>query len=249
MKWKRLSILIGLAFFFLGISMNFFEGFNLFKEASALFLIFFCLPSYYALSRWLGLRNSFFLLMIISLIPVLVEGISVKTGLPYGVFAYSDKLGWKILNTVPWVLIISYPPILLGSISLTSQLGQSKSRFKLSILGSIINTIVDMVIDPAAVFIGFWAWDKKGVYYGVPLINFFGWLFTSFLYINIFYLFIDGLKKDLGLVPLSVSKSLLWIVFFWTGYLLSNQILIPAIIGLIIQSVMIFLVWNSSYYF
>ena len=244
-----MSILMGLAFFFLGISMNFFEGFNLFKEASALFLIFFCLPSYYELSKWLGLKRSFFLLMIISLTPVLVEGISVKTGLPYGVFAYSDKLGWKILNTVPWVLIISYPPILLGSISLTSQLSKSKSRFRLSILGSIINTIVDLVIDPAAVFIGFWAWDKKGIYYDVPLINFFGWLLTSFLYINIFYLFINSLKKDLGLVPLSVSKSLLWIVFFWVGYLLINQLLIPAIIGMIILSVIIYLIWNRSCYF
>jgi len=187
--------------------------------------------------------------MIISLTTVLVEGISVKTGLPYGVFAYSDKLGWKILDTVPWVLIISYPPILLGSISLTSQLSLSKSRFKLSILGSIINTIVDLVIDPAAVFIGFWAWDKKGIYYGVPLINSFGWLFTGFFYINIFYLFIDSLKKDLGLVPLSVSKSLLWIVFFWVGYLLSNQILIPAIIGLIILSAEIYLIRNSLDHF
>jgi len=41
MECKRLSILVGLVFFFIGISMNFFEGFNLFKEASALFLIFF----------------------------------------------------------------------------------------------------------------------------------------------------------------------------------------------------------------
>jgi putative membrane protein len=240
---------MGLAFFFLGILMNFFEGFNLFKVGSTFFLICFCMPSYYTLGRWLGIRRSFFLLLIISLTPVLVEGISVKTGLPYGVFSYSDKLGWKILDTVPWTLILSYPPILLGSISLTSQLSKSKSRFKLSILGSIINTIVDLVIDPAAVFIGFWAWDKIGIYYGVPLINFYGWLFTSFLYINIFYLFIDGLKEDFGLVPLSVSISLLWIVFFWVGYLFGNKLFIPGIIGLIILSVIIYLICSSSDHF
>ena len=34
--------------------------------------------------------------------------------------------------------------------------------------------VCDLVLDPAAVRLGFWAWYDPGPYFGVPVINFLG---------------------------------------------------------------------------
>ena len=38
---------------------------------------------------------------------------------------------------------------------------------------------MDLVLDPAAVSVGFWAYDAGGVYYGVPWMNYAGWVLSA----------------------------------------------------------------------
>jgi len=38
---------------------------------------------------------------------------------------------------------------------------------------------MDLVLDPAAVSIGFWAYEAGGLYYGVPWSNYAGWLLSA----------------------------------------------------------------------
>ncbi len=97
------------------------------------------------------------------------------------------------------------------------------------------------MIDPAAVNATFWFWPEGGFYYGVPLINFSGWLFTGFLYSQILYSLV---QTDIPLqeVPIDASYSLLLILSFWIGYTLWNNLIIPGLVGSVILSLMIFLI-------
>jgi len=46
----------------------------------------------------------------------------------------------------------------------------------------LIAVLVDLLIDPVAVAIGYWVWHVQGnVYYGIPLLNFVGWFVLMFL--------------------------------------------------------------------
>jgi putative membrane protein len=207
-----------------------FQNITPFSSISSIFIIFFALPSYYYLVSHLGLRRGFYVLIVLSILPVIIEGVAVWTGFPYGEFEYGKSLGLLIFDLVPLSVSFAYLPILLGSLFIASQ--QTMEKFQFSIISSFFMMFIDLVIDPAAVSIGFWSYNKGGFYYGVPITNFLGWLLTGFIYAMVFY-FLSG--KDFFPLPTGISISLIWILSFWIGYSLIVTLYIPALIGLIIN--------------
>ncbi len=108
-----------------------------------------------------------------------IELAGVLTGLPYGEFSYGIELGPMLAGLVPLGLPVFYFPILLNSYLLASLfLGETTvgRRFVLT-LGTVLT--LDLLLDPGAVALGFWAWDSPGAYYGVPAINYAGWLLSG----------------------------------------------------------------------
>lgn len=105
-----------------------------------------------------------------------IELAGVETGLPYGEFSYGVELGPMLFDLVPLGLPVFYVPILLNSYLLASLfLGSApvSRRFGLTLAFVLV---LDLVLDPGAVALGFWAWADRGAYYGVPAINYLGWL-------------------------------------------------------------------------
>lgn len=120
-----------------------------------------------------------------------IELVGVISGLPYGEFAYGLELGPMLFGLVPVGLPVFYFPILLNSYLLALLfLGTSSlpRRFGLT-LGIVL--VLDLVLDPGAVALGFWGWDDPGTYYGVPAINYLGWLLSGSVAIAILQLSFD----------------------------------------------------------
>lgn len=110
-----------------------------------------------------------------------IELTGVHTGYPYGQFAYETDLGPMLLGDVPLALPIFYFPILLNSY-LLAVLVLGRLAHKLPVrypatLGLVV--AMDLVLDPGAVALGFWAWTDPGIYYGVPAMNFLGWVLSG----------------------------------------------------------------------
>ena len=206
--------------------MSRFNDVPYYSTISSIFIIIFAIPSYYALISHLGYRKGLTLIVILSVMPVLVEGLAVWTGFPYGGFEYGSRLGWLLFDLVPPTVSFAYLPILLCSLYVSSQYIQKITQF--SLMASLFNLLVDLVIDPAAVHIGFWTYNEGGIYFGVPLSNFIGWIITGTIYSAIFYK-ISG-EESLPL-PSGTSVSLIWILSFWTGYLLISRLYLPVTIG------------------
>ncbi|RQD83937.1 MAG: carotenoid biosynthesis protein [Methanocalculus sp. MSAO_Arc2] len=197
---------------------------------SGLFIIAMALPSYYMLCKEAGLRRGILLLTILSIIPLIVEAQAIVTGLPYGEFHYSDDLGFRLFNLVPFTVAFAYLPILLGAFTVTSQFAGTHPR-RLIIGSAFLLVLIDLAIDPAIVHAGLWVWPGGGWYYGVPAINFLGWLLTGLLYSGILYI---GMKERLMCqkpIAVDMASSLLLIIALWTGYLLYAGLLIPFLIG------------------
>lgn len=120
-----------------------------------------------------------------------IELLGVISGLPYGEFAYGLELGPMLLGLVPLGLPVFYFPILLNSYLLALLFLRTSSlprRFGLTLA---VVLALDLILDPGAVALGFWAWTDPGAYYGVPAINYLGWLLSGSVAVTIIQLSFD----------------------------------------------------------
>jgi len=224
-SWAAMTAL-GAVFISSSYFMARFSDVPVFSQVSGVFIVALATPSYVALVLWAGAKRGLTALTFLSILPVLVEAAAIFTGFPYGEFTYSGRLGFMFLGVVPWSVAFAYPPILLGSMAYASRLRADRLGF--SALSAIFNVAVDLVVDPGAVHSGFWGWAEPGAYYGVPVVNFLGWLLTGFLYANVFYSLTGGETP----IDARVSSSLFLVLCFWAGYLLINGLYLPAALGL-----------------
>lgn len=230
---RTVLIVAGFIFFLAGLLLVSFDASVDAPLVSAIFIIVLALPSYAALLRWLGLSRGLAVLLAITILPVLVEALAIVTGFPYGSFAYSEGLGYLLFGLVPWTVAFAYPPILLGALTLGAGIAGT-DRWRFILAGAVLVVVFDLVIDPAAVHAGFWYWETPGLYFGIPPVNFAGWLLTGAVYSALFALLAWDRVIDSGGIPVIVAGSSLLIVAFWTGYLIRYGLLFPAGIGVLL---------------
>lgn len=110
-----------------------------------------------------------------------VELVGVATGWPYGEFVYLRDLGPMLFGRVPLGLPLFFLPLVLDAFLLGLLLLGPLARRRPLRLGAALGLVlvVDLVLDPGAVAVGFWAYPGGGAYYGVPLSNYAGWLLTG----------------------------------------------------------------------
>ena len=109
-----------------------------------------------------------------------IEYLGVTTGFPYGAFEYGVDLG-PMLGGIPVALPLFFLPLVANAYLLCLLLlGEAARRTALRVPVVVAAVIgMDLVLDPAAVSVGFWAYDAGGVYYGVPWSNYAGWLLSA----------------------------------------------------------------------
>lgn len=116
-----------------------------------------------------------------------IEYIGVSTGVPYGSFSYGVDLGPLLFGKIPLGLPVFFLPLVVNSYLLCLLLfGERAERglFRRSV-AIITVVLMDLVLDPGAVGLGFWTYGG-GQYYGVPLSNYFGWLVSATIAVTIF---------------------------------------------------------------
>jgi putative membrane protein len=142
-------------------------------------------------------------LLVFALITLVVsnifENMSVLTGFPFGHYYYTDNLGPKVF-LVP-VLI---GPAYLGTGYLAWTIARvisdaTHSRlsghltFTVPLLAAFMMVSWDLSFDPIYSTINHaWIWLDGGSYFGVPFSNFLGWLLTTFVFFQLFALYLRG---------------------------------------------------------
>lgn len=240
------TVLLSIFLFIGGFFVSFVEMDPSVQWISSLSILLFCIPSYYASSRWLGNRKSFLLLFSLSAFALIIENIGVMTGFPYGGFEYGSLIGNSI-GVVPWTVAFAWTPLVLGSIWMTMRTLQfmkvthsNKSMIVFFIsFTAMFLVIIDLLLDPAAVALGFWSWQVDGWYYGIPLSNYFGWMFSGAIGALIVWIIakkkVNSLTQHPGLV-----SSLFYILIFWSSVAFWQKLYIPLIIG----ALLILTIWK-----
>lgn len=196
---------------------------------SSVFVVLFALPSYWAIVHAKGWKHGLFIIGALGVYALLLESSAIHTGFPYGDFIYNDLLGQKVFGLTPWTVAFAWPPILLLAYWLARYCTRTvlvQKTLKTLLLTAVFATAIDLVLDPAAVHLGFWNWREPGFFYEVPLINFIGWLLSCFIGAALLH-FLWGSKK----VPVGLAYSGVAILWFWTIANIFMVHVLPVVVG------------------
>lgn len=182
------------------------------------------LPSTVALFGYLGASRAALCLLALSAFGYAVETLGVATGLPYGDFYYGDALGYKVAGLVPYLLPLSYVPLVVGAVAAT---WGSRRRLPHVLAATLLLLWMDGVLDPGAASMGFWVWPEGGPYYGVPLSNYAGWLLSGAAATTL--LISTGRWSKTPKPGLLDSATIA--VSFWTGVAAFSSLAVPALLG------------------
>jgi putative membrane protein len=185
------------------------------------------LPSTVALYLYLGPRRATLSLLALSLFAYAIESVGVASGFPYGRFYYGDALGPTVAGLVPFLLPLSYTPLVVGAVAAA---WGARSRILHIAQAALLLVWIDTVLDPGATSLGFWVWPEGGVYYGVPPSNYAGWLFSGTIAATL--LLATGRWSETPRPGLLDSAAIS--TAFWTAVAAFSGSFIPALLGAVL---------------
>jgi uncharacterized membrane protein len=143
-----------------------------------------------------GWARSLRLLALVFAISLLFESVGVATGLVYGPYHYTNRLGPMFLGLVPYLIpvawfMMSYPSFVIADRLIPADWKHWQRVLLVPLVAGLAMTAWDVVMDPIMVASKIWVWDVSGPYHGIPLQNFWGWWLTVFTTLAL-YLLISG---------------------------------------------------------
>lgn len=153
--------------------------------------------------------------------------------LPFGGYEYTQWLGPKMFDHVPYFIPPSWFAMSLVSLDLARRAFTSK--WAAVLMGTVFMVLWDVSLDPAMTLGSpvFWTYSVEGVYFGMPLSNWVGWFVVSLIIIA-GYEYIGG-----GLPELSEWAPWMYILncAFPLGLCLLNGLYSPFVLGVIATAI------------
>jgi putative membrane protein len=155
----------------------------------------------------LGVKRAVLFCITGYLIAWLSEYSSIHNGIPYGYYYYIEQtkgkelwvLGVPFFDSLSYVflayasysiaLMVIVPVLRIRGIIYLLETKKIRNSIYTTILGAILFVYLDIIIDPVTLlgdrwFLGqIYGYPQKGIYFGVPISNFIGWLVVGFLMI------------------------------------------------------------------
>ena len=204
----------------------------------------------------LGWPRAMALLALCLTIAFTAEYVGQSTGVIFGPYYYTGLLGPKLVGRIPIIIPFAWYMMFYPSYVVTNILADGSpvsvdtgvARIVwLSALGAIVMTAWDLTMDPVMSFhhcetpelecivgpleqheVGHpaWVWERPGPHFGVPLLNYRGWLLTSFVVFLAFRIFetrmprrpLEGSdSRVMAFLPVGAYGSMA-VVDAWLGY-------------------------------
>jgi putative membrane protein len=162
----------------------------------------------------------------------IMENLSIQTGFPFGHYHYTGA--GKIFQ-VPWFIGPAYLATgYLAWIAATALLADVRrnsgwlTTIGTPVVGAFAMIAWDLAMDPTISTINeAWIWENGDGFFGVPLVNFLGWTFTVYLFVQVFALYLRRggpapqpertTASDLQAVLLYAATTLSYFVTYFTG--------------------------------
>lgn len=132
----------------------------------------------------LGWRKVLLLAGLTFVVSLAFESVGVATGLIYGPYHYTDKLGPMFLGLVPYIIplawfMMMYPSYVIADRVMPIFGAAWQRKLAVAAVGAFVMTAWDLTMDPFMVEAEHWVWEVEGAYFGIPVQNYIGWLVTT----------------------------------------------------------------------
>lgn len=148
-------------------------------------VVVFCAASLADVARVHGWRGPVALLAVAGGGGLLVEAVGVRTGVPFGDYAYAGELGAAVLG-VPAVVPLAWTMMAWPALVVGRTLAR---RAPVALVGGAALAAWDLFLDPQMVDAGYWTWAHPEpalpLVPGVPLTNYAGWLLVSVVMVGL----------------------------------------------------------------
>jgi len=192
---------------------------------SSMAILGFAAPTLFAVYKSGMDRRIIVTLVGLSIFALGIEATSILTGFPYSRFVYGDMIGGRVAGLVPWTVPFAWVPLVIGAPARLATLRKHPLFF---LFCGIYLMAIDLLLDPAAVKLGFWTYQYGSAYYDVPLQNFGGWVMTGTL-ASIVWTFAYKRPTSGALI-----STLFLTCAFWSSVCLFKGLYIPAVIGAVL---------------
>ena len=108
----------------------------------------------------------------IFLLGFIIELIGVNTNWPFGAYSYGEVLGWKWFKT-PVIIGVNWFILMYATHGMAVRI--SKLSWVSALLAGGFMVLIDLLIEPVAIAIGFWSWEAAEP----PLENYIAWFFIA----------------------------------------------------------------------
>lgn len=179
-----------------------------------------------------GWKHAIIFFVIVFLVSLAFETVGVATGWVYGPYHYTEKLGWKFLGLVPVLIPMAWYMIMYPAYTIAEVITRAGKKRNLSTtllvsaIGGLIMTSWDLAMDPLMVAGGNWVWERPGLYFGIPLQNFFGWWLTTFTVFLLFQIFLPHKVSE------NTNQLPLWQVLVLYTVACTGSVALDLLIGL-----------------
>ena len=142
---------------------------------------------------FVGTRKTLIFFAASTVISLSMELLGTSTGFPFGPYAYTDFLGYKVLGHVPFSIPLSwfymgFTAYLLANLLIARTTWRWQTLWSL-LLGAYFLTVWDLSLDPSMasghMAVQFWIWRTPGPYFGMPISNLVGWTVTGLIYMAV----------------------------------------------------------------
>ncbi len=129
---------------------------------------------------WMVWPAKVILRLLLMIVPItwFAEFVGSQTGFPFGRYHYTALLQPQLLN-VPLLIPLAWFMMLPPAWAIAQGLVSRKNRWVFAAAAGLVFTAWDLYLDPQMVMLNLWQWDQPGLYFGIPIINYFGWWLVS----------------------------------------------------------------------
>ena len=138
-----------------------------------------CLAVAVILIEALGFSRTARLFLVVGVLSWVAEFVGSQTGFPFGAYEYTGLLQPQF-GHVPLIIPLAWFAMLPVSWAV-AQILTNGTLLIYSMVSAIAMTAWDLFLDPQMVGWDFWIWQDDGLYFGIPLTNYVGWLLVAFV--------------------------------------------------------------------
>jgi len=146
-----------------------------------------------------GWKDALALFAICLVITFAMENLGAATGFPFGHYHFEVGSNLPHVGAIPvivgplWFGMGYFSWVVAGTLLGTPARPHRKLELiALPVVAAFVMTQWDVVIDPPEATISkAWIWHDGGAHFGVPLSNYLGWLLTSWLFYQVFVLYLS----------------------------------------------------------